>query len=316
MMVRLRRMRALVPLMVFLAPALALGQIKGDQREKCIKNLFFNPKVGSEEIRKVVVLPLRSAEEGEKQATEVTDLLVTHLRTVHKYEILPPQDLNGLVRKRGMDRRQIDHYTHAVEVGKSLGVDGVLMGSLSQFGRMGGTAQFGLNLRMIRIPGGDTAWSLSCSARGKPKELQGISRGGIESIVRTLVQRWQSDKAIIAWGINLEPLKISSGRRKITLRVPRYREADIEEYIVARSTSESGPYTVLKRLNIRRRASASFKDGDVQAGQSYFYRYRVLTKQGFLSPFSAAIEARVGKGEKRKAQPQPRRQGDWGDDEQ
>ena len=312
-MVSLKRILPLVLLTLSLTSPLALGQIERDPREKCIKNLFFNPNVGSEEIRKVVVLSLRSEGEGEKHAAEVTDLLVTTLRTVQKYEILPPQDLEGILRERGVDLTQIHHYNQAVEVGKSLGIDGVLMGSLSQFGVMGGKAQFGINLRMIRIPRGNTAWSMSCSSRGKPKELRSIARGGIESIVRTLVQRWQSDKAIIAWGIKLEPLKASVGRSTVTLRVFRYRETEIEEYIVARSTSEFGPYNLIKRMSIRRRAFASFKDRDVQAGQSYFYRYRVLTKQGFLSPFSEAIEARVGK---RQERPIPLPQRDWGDDDQ
>lgn len=295
MMVSLKKILPFVLLALSLISPLALGEIERNPPEKCIKSLFFNPNVGLEEIRKVVVLSIRSEGEGEKHASELTALLVRTLRTVQKYEILPPQNLEGIMGERGVDLKQLHHYNQAVEVGKSLGADGLLMGSLSQYGVMGEKAQFGINLRMIRIPSGNTAWSMSCSSRGKPKELQSIARGGIESIVRTLVQRWQSDKAIIAWGIKLEPLKVSVGRRSVTLRVSRYRETEIEEYIVARSASEFGPYYVIKRMSIRRRSSASFKDRDVQAGENYFYRYRVLTKQGFLSPFSEAIEAAVGR---------------------
>ncbi len=287
----------LIPLILFLSSSISLGQIKGNPGEECIKNLFFNPKVDSDEIKKVVVIPLNSEEEGEGYAATITDLLVANIRTVHKYDILPTPELTGLVEERGMDWTKIHRYTQALRIGKYLGVDGVLMGSLSQYGSMGERAQFGLNIRMIRIPEGDVAWSMSCSAQGKPKEMERITKGSLESILRMLVQKWQSDKATTAWGIKLQPLRVkSSGRhRRITLRVPKYRETEIDEYIVTRSTYESGPYKVIKRFSMGRKTSQSLTDKDVQVGFTYFYRYRVLTKNGFLSPFSAAQKANIGK---------------------
>jgi hypothetical protein len=293
----LNRVMLLIPLILSLSFSMSLGQIERHPKEKDVKNLFFNPKVGSEEIRKVVVLPIHSEGEGLRHAPRITDLLVASLRTVRKYDLLPARDLKDLVDKGGLDWTKIHHYTQALKIGKSLAVDGVLLGSLSEYSRVGERARFGLNLRMVRIPEGDIVWSMSCSAKGKPKEMQSIARGSIESIVRTLVHRWQSDKATIAWGIKLQPLQASRGRRHITVRVPTYRETEIKEYIVSRSTSESGPYKVIKRFRQRRRVSlSSFKDRDVQAGGNYFYRYRVLTKKGFTSPFSEAVEARLGRG--------------------
>lgn len=293
----LNRILAIIPLILSLSFSICLGQVERDPRERDIKNLFFNPKVGSEEIKRVVILPIQSAAEELRYSSRITDLLVANFRRVGKYDILPAQDLKALVEGKDIDLGKAHHYTQALEIGKSLGVDGVIMGSLSQYGTMGERARFGLNLRMTRIPKGDTVWSMSCSAKGKPKEMERIATGSLESILRTLVQKWQSDKAIIAWGIKLQPIKVkASGRgRKITLRVPKYRETEIEEYIVTRSTFESGPYKVIKRFSMGRKTAQSFKDKDVQAGFTYFYRYRVLTEKGFLSPFSAAAEASIGK---------------------
>ena len=290
----LNRIMPLIPLILSLSFSISLGQIQRDPEEKNIKNLFFNPRVSSEEIKRVVVVPIHSEEEGLRYAPRITDLLVANLRTVRKYDILPAQDLKGFVEERHMDWARIHHYTQALEIGTSLGVDGVIIGSLSQYGRMRDRAQFGLNLRMIRIPEGNTVWSMSCSARGKPREMESIARGGIESIMRTLIHRWQSEETTMAWGIKLQPLKTSGGYRHITLVVPEYRETEIKEYTVSRSTAESGPYKEIKRLSMGRRAALSFKDGDVQEGRTYFYRYRVLTKKGFLSPFSQAVGARLG----------------------
>ncbi len=289
----LNRIMPLIPLILSLSFSISLGQIERDPEEKDIKNLFFNPRVSSEEIKRVVVLPIHSEEEGLRYAPRITDLLLANLRTVRKYDILPAQNLKGLVEERHMDWARIHHYTQALEIGKSLGVDGVIIGSLSQYGRMRERAQFGLNIRMIRIPEGNTVWSMSCSARGKPREMESIAKGGIESIMRTLIHRWQSEETTMAWGIKLQPLEASGGYRHITLEVPEYRETEIKEYTVSRSTSKSGPYKVVKRLRRRRRGSRSFKDRNVQAGRNYFYRYCVLTKKGFLSPFSKAVEARL-----------------------
>lgn len=281
----------LIPLILSLSFCISLGQVEMDPKEKDIKNLFFNPTVASEEIRKVAVISIRSEGEGVKEAPIITDLLVAKLRALKKYEIIPAPDVKELIEKRGMDWARIHYYPQLLEIGKSLDVDGVIMGSLSEYGRTGDRTQFGLNLRMIRIPEGDTAWSMSCSTRGTSKEMEGIAKKGIDSVIRTLVQRWKSDKATTAWGIKLQPLKASGGTRYITVRVPKYGETEIKEYIVSRSTSEFGPYKAIKRLKQRRRATQSFKDRDVQAGLNYFYRYRVFTSKGFLSPFSEAVRA-------------------------
>ena len=289
----LNRSMWLIPLILSLSLPICFGQVVRDPKEKEIKNLFFNPRVDSEEIRKVVVLSIRSQGEELQDAHRITDLLVTSLGKVRKYEILPARDLRGLVEKRSMDRTKIHHYTQALEVGKALDVDGVITGSLSEYGRVGQRARFGLNLRMIRIPEGDTVWSMSCSAQGNPKEMESIAKGGIESIIRTLVYRWKSDGATMAWGIKLSPLDALGRYRYITLRVPEYTETGLREYIVSRGTAESGPYTEIKRFRTKRRVSLSFKDRDVQTDSTYFYRYRVITKQGFISPFSGAANART-----------------------
>jgi len=294
-MLRLFSIMPLIPLILSLSLSISFGQIERDPKEKNIKRLFFNPKVGAEEIKKVLVLSIHSEREGLKHAPMITDLLVVNLRMVGKYDIIPAQDLKGLVEKKGMDWAKIHHYTQALEIGKSLGVDGVIIGSLSDYGTMGERAHFGLNLRMIRIPEGDTVWSMSCSARGKPKEMEDIAKGAIGSIIRTLVHHWRSDGATIAWGIKLQPLEASGRYHHITLRVPEYGETEIEEYIISRSTSESGPYTEIKRMSTKRRTSFSYKDRDVKTGWTYFYRYLVLTKKGFISPFSKAIPARTKK---------------------
>ncbi|UCD70786.1 MAG: fibronectin type III domain-containing protein [Syntrophobacterales bacterium] len=292
----LQRLISLIALILSLSFSISFAQIERDPKEKNIKNLFFNPKVGLEEIRKAVVLPIRGGGKGLEHARRtVTHLLVANLRAVQKYDILPAQDLKGLVEEKGMDWTKIHHYDQALEIGKSLGVDGVIMGSLSEYGKMGEKSRFAINIRMIRIPEGDTVWSMSCSTRGKQNEMEKIAKGGIESIIRTLVHRWQSGKATIAWGIKLQPLEASGGYRHITLRVPEYGETEIKEYIVSRATSESGPYKKIKRLSMKRRASLSFKDRNVQADGTYFYRYLVRTKNGFKSPLSETVCAQKKK---------------------
>ena len=296
---------SLIPLILSLCFCISVGHVKMDPQEKDIKNLFFNPNVPSEEIRKVVVLPIRPGGEGTEGARRITDLLLARLRELKKYDITPAPDLKDLVEKKGMDWGTIHHYAQVLEIGKSLGVDGVIIGSLSEYGRMADRTQFGLNLRMIRIPEGDTAWSMSSSARGNPKEMEGIAKKGIDSIVWTLVHRWQSDKATTAWGIKLQPLKALGGNRYVTVRVPRYGDTEIREYIVNRGTSESGPYTVIKRLRQKRRATQSFKDRDVRAGLDYFYRYQVLTSNGFLSLFSEAVKARLASATVPSGPPKP-----------
>jgi hypothetical protein len=295
----------LIPLILSLSFCISVGHVKMDPPEKDIKNLFFNSNVPPEEIRKVVVLPIRPGGEGSESARRITDLLLARLRELKKYDITPAPDLKDLVEKKGMDWGTIHHYAQVLEIGKSLGVDGVMMGSLSEYGRMADRTQFGLNLRMIRIPEGDTAWSMSSSARGNPKEMEGIAKKGIDSIIWTLVHRWQSDKATTAWGIKLQPLKALGGNRYVTVRVPRYGDTEIREYIVSRGTSESGPYTVIKRLRQKRRATQSFKDRDVRAGLDYFYRYQVLTSNGFLSLFSEAVKARLASATVTSGPPKP-----------
>jgi hypothetical protein len=108
-----------------------------------------------------------------------------------------------------------------------------------------------------------------------------------------LVYRWKSEGATTAWGIKLPPLDALGRYGYITLRVPEYTETGVKEYSVSRSTAASGGYEEIERLRTKRRASLSFKDRDVQTECPYFYRYRVITEQGFISPFSVAARART-----------------------
>ncbi len=291
----LHRLIFLIPLALSLSFSICLGQIERSPGEKDIKSLFFNPKVGPEEIRRVVILPIYSEGEGLGHAPGITELLLANLRKIQRYDLLSVQDVKGLVEKKGMDRTKLHHYPNALEIGKSLGVEGVIVGSLSEYGTMGDRAHFALNLRMIRIPEGDTAWSMSCSSRGKPKDMEEIAGEAIGSVVRSLIHRWRSDGATTAWGIKLQPLEASGGYSYIALQVPQYEETEIKEYIVSRGIFESGPYVEIKRVGTKKKDSLTFKDDNVQTDRNYFYRYRVVTKMGFVSPPSEAVEARLGK---------------------
>ena len=287
----LNRAIPVVLLVLSLSFSVCIGRTKGEGRGKNIRDLFFNPRVGPEEIKKAVILPIRSNDSQRKYASAITDWLTQGFRETQKYDLSVTRELTKLIEEWGMDLEEIHHYTRALEIGKSVGADGVITSSLAQYGIMGERARFGINLRMTRIPEGDTVWSTSCSASGNASEMERIAHEGIESIIQALVSQWQSNQATVAWGMNLEPLQTSGGYRHIAITVPQYRESEIKAYIIERSTSKSGPFKEIKQLSVKKRGSLVFKDGDVKVDRSYFYRYRAVAKSRFTSPFSDVIEA-------------------------
>ena len=255
-----------------------------------IKAVYFNPTVGLEEIRKICVLP--SHGDNHHDTTRASNLLDTALRKLRKYQIVPSQDVSAMMADKEIGREDFYRYTVVLDLGRALGVDGVLLSSVGEYGVMAKEARFGLNLRMVRVSEGDTAWSLSCSAVGKAGEIDKIAAEGVESLMATLVEHWKTRNEVVVWGIDLAPLTVSSGYSHIDISIPLQEECDVKTYLVSRSTSESGPFNEVKELRSSQRKEAlSFRDKDVEVGRSYLYRYRVATTSGFVSPFSETTEA-------------------------
>ena len=263
---------------------------KKTSSEQHIKAVYFNPTVRSEEIKQICVLPTHG--DNRQYTTRASKVLDTALRRLKKYQIVSSQDLSRVIKEKDIDTADLYRYTVVLDLGRSLAVDGVLLSSLGEYGRMGKEARFGLNLRMIRVSEGDTAWSLSCSAVGKAGEIDKVAAEGVESLMAALVDHWQTKEEIVAWGIDLPPLTVSSGYSHIDVTIPLCQESEIKTYLVSRSTSESGPFHEVKELRPSKgKEVLSFRDKDVEMGHSYLYCYRVVTTSGFISPFSGAAEA-------------------------
>jgi fibronectin type 3 domain-containing protein len=252
--------------------------------------VYFNPTVRLEEIKQICVLPTHG---GNRQYTaRAAGVFDTALRRLKKYQIVSSQDLSRVIKEKDIDTADVYCYTVALDLGRSLAVDGVLLSSLGEYGMMGKEARFGLNLRMIRVSEGDTAWSLSCSAVGKAGEIDKVAAEGVESLMAALVDHWQTKEEAVAWGIDLPPLTVSSGYSHIDVTIPLCEESEIKTYLVSRSASESGPFHEVKELRSSKgKEVLSFRDKAVEVGRSYLYRYRVATTSGFVSPFSGTTEA-------------------------
>ncbi|VAV83147.1 hypothetical protein MNBD_DELTA01-288 [hydrothermal vent metagenome] len=132
-------------------------------------------------ISSLAILPLENLSDNPLAATLVTDHIKTELKARGLFDIAKAKDVN-----RFLARRRI-RYTGAItrgavrEMGKILGVDAVLLGTVNYYSVVGKTLIVGLNCRMLSVSDGRIVWADNITYTGK--DFEGVlGLGTVKSI--------------------------------------------------------------------------------------------------------------------------------------
>jgi TolB-like protein len=121
------------------------------------------------EIQVVGVLPLENLTDSPEAAQIVTDLLVTELHHLERFRVLGQTDVQRTFQGQQGSFPKIIDRAMATEIGRRLQVDGVLIGSVTEFQYQVAAADpreekepvIGINLRLINVRTSTVVWGSS-----------------------------------------------------------------------------------------------------------------------------------------------------------
>lgn len=148
-------------------------------------------------IRVVAVMPFQAA--TELIGTSVSDLLVTEILRSGRCELVERTQLSKVLQEAEVSLAGLTD-TKAVELGKMLGAQGVIVGSVDEYGmvsRKGYTyASVGISARLIDTNTGSVVWSVSHASTATSPEvsLSQHARAVISGMMAALTARWQTPR--------------------------------------------------------------------------------------------------------------------------
>lgn len=145
-------------------------------------------------IRVVAVMPFQAA--TELIGASVSDLMVTEILRSGRCELVERTQLSKVLQEAEVGLSGLTD-TKAVELGKMLGAQGVIVGSVDEYGmisRKGNTyASVGISARLIDTSTGSVVWSVSHASTASSPEisLSQHARAVVRGMMSALVARWQ-----------------------------------------------------------------------------------------------------------------------------
>ncbi len=162
---------------------------------------FVNPDFDFGFVEKAAVLPLENLSNDQQAGVRATRLLITELLASGAVDVVEPGEVRAAVESVA-DRRRIPTTEQVVEIGKRLGVQAILVGTVTQSENLrSGTVAIPvvtLDVHMLETETGTAVWATTHSEKGGGASAKWLGTGAepiaettrrcVQAIVRTLVQ--------------------------------------------------------------------------------------------------------------------------------
>ena len=288
-------------------------------------NVYVSPFAS--DIDRVAILPFKAP--TELVGTSVSDLFVTEMLRAGRYTLLERSQMAKVLSESELALSGLS-AAQAVEVGQMIGADGVIIGTVIEYGT---TAYKGhaypvvsVSVRLIDTKSSQVVWSVDLAVRADSKKtsLSGQARIVVHEMMAGLYKQWQTQKS------NPNPrsrtAKKSSGAYKkdpdlyqpvgysgdpaVAPEVPRgfsvsdfgLREVILRwespvdapyQYQIERATSEGGPFEALDRTSPRKKkfVDRGSRSDPLEDNSAYYYRLLAVSQNGVKSDPTDALES-------------------------
>lgn len=159
--ISLRRIRAVLPVL-----ALAFCSCAGGK-----SSLFLHPKYNFNSIEAVAVVPFENLSSDQGASMRFTRIFIAELLARRVFDVVEPGEVSKVLEKFTLTRTADLRKDQIREMGKTLGVQAVFLGSVSESAslRNGGSnsTEVTLTARLVETEGGTTIWSATYSDGGR-----------------------------------------------------------------------------------------------------------------------------------------------------
>ena len=135
------------------------------------------------------MLPLENLTNHPSAGLIVSQMLVTELYKQDMFQLEEETAIRNWMTAEQIDINKLTDITYAQEVARSLRVDAVLLGSVSEFGYQHGLHEestVGFNVRLLRADDGKILWAASHATVGRGY----IGRESVSETAQKVVEKW------------------------------------------------------------------------------------------------------------------------------
>jgi len=269
----------------FLSESTKYGREEGSRG-----SVFVSPRARQKIYRKVAVMPFRAP--VELIGASIADMVGTEILKSYKYQLVERSQMEQVLEEQSLGLKGVTQSTLAMRVGKILGVEGVIIGTVPEYGmRAVGPLKLpavGINIRMIDVETGSIIWSITDSAICKePTSLSAFARHLIGSMIHRLKQEWVRAGDTLA--ISLPSPEVTSYKgeiRKAVIEILPDSPQTYPSYRLLRSRTEKGSYTQVAVAKNEGKRNIVFEDKGLLDAATYYYKVDAVSATGLTgTPF-------------------------------
>ena len=160
-------------------------------------NVYVAPVASS--IHKIAILPLKAP--TELIGSSVADIVVTEMMRAGRYTLVERGQMSQVLGEAELALAGLSESA-AVEVGKMMGADGVVIGTVDEYGMVAHRGRsypvVGVSLRLIDCDSGRVMWSVGHARRGNDPAgtLSSHARAVVHEVVAAVVQYWRVQRQV------------------------------------------------------------------------------------------------------------------------
>ncbi len=233
------------------------------------------------ETMRIAVMDLKANNVPNSEAQAVTDLIRADLVDTGMFTVVERGQMNEVLKEQALQQTGCTDNACAVEVGKLLSANKILLGEISKIG-----STVILTVRIVDVEKGVAEFS----STEKVKSMDVLDTA-VSSLVKRLIDTIGGKRISEFAGVVEVPDRVSATegvyKNKIVVSWNMVKNAD--KYYVFRSTSRAGKYELVNTTS-----GGSFTDKDVTEGEAYYYKVRA----GLFSKFgeySTVVSGMCGK---------------------
>ena len=145
------------PIFVWAAACLGLFTFCGCTARFATRTSFDRPQLQQENIQKIAVFVFESSYIDMQAGTHISRLFELNLQQSGMYKIVERAEIEKVLRERGVPLSPAAPPLSIRQLGDLLKVDGVVLGSVSQYNRF----NLGFTARLVSVKSGLVLWSVS-----------------------------------------------------------------------------------------------------------------------------------------------------------
>jgi len=236
----------------------------------------------------VAVMPFKAP--VELAGASISDMFATEILKTYKYQLVERSQMEQVLGEQALGLKGVIENSVAIRVGKMLGVQGVIIGTVPEYGmRAVGSSELpsvGINVRMIDVETGAIVWSVTDSAiASKPISISAFARHLVESMVFRLKSEWIA--AGDTFAINLPSAQIVSHRGRIRAAVVEVfpdPPQSIKGYRLLRSRTRDGVYSEVGMFPNTGKSAITLEDTGLLDAETYYYLVETVSVHALSGP--------------------------------